>query len=57
MTLSHVTHKSAFTFRKLLFPSQISVTEKEQMIKSLGLESESLYFRSVAQTFLFSGFS
>jgi hypothetical protein len=45
MTLSHVTHKSAFTFRKLLFPSQISVTEKEQMIKSLNLEFESLYFQ------------
>jgi hypothetical protein len=45
MTLSHVTHKSAFTFRKLLFPSQKSVTEKEQMIKSLSLEFESLYFQ------------
>jgi hypothetical protein len=45
MTLSRVTHKSTFTFRKLLFPSQISVTEKEQMIKSLSLEFESLYFQ------------
>ncbi|QKX64187.1 uncharacterized protein TRUGW13939_11360 [Talaromyces rugulosus] len=45
MTLSHVTHKSAFTFRKLLFPNQISFTEKEQMIKSLSLEFESLYFQ------------
>jgi hypothetical protein len=45
MTLSHVTHKLTFNFRKLLFPSQISVTEKEQMIKSLSLEFESLYFQ------------
>lgn len=45
MTLSHVTHKLAFTFRKLLFPNQISVTEKEQMIKSLSFEFESLYFQ------------
>jgi hypothetical protein len=45
MTLSHVTHQLAFTFRKLLFPSQISVTEKEQMIKSLSLKFESLYFQ------------
>ncbi len=45
MTLSHVTHKSTFTFRKLLFPSQISVAEKEQMIESLSLEFESLYFQ------------
>ncbi|KAH8693660.1 fungal-specific transcription factor domain-containing protein [Talaromyces proteolyticus] len=45
MTLSHVTHKLAFTFRKLLFPNQISFTEKEQMIKSLSLELESLYFQ------------
>jgi hypothetical protein len=43
--MSHVTHKSAFTFRKLLFPSQISVTEKEQMIEALSLEFESLYFQ------------
>ncbi|KAK9485322.1 fungal-specific transcription factor domain-containing protein [Lipomyces starkeyi] len=45
MTLSHVTHKSTFTFRKLLFPSQISVAEKGQMIESLSLEFESLYFQ------------
>jgi hypothetical protein len=45
MTLSHVTHKSTLTFRKLLFPSQISVAEKEQMIESLSLEFESLYFQ------------
>jgi hypothetical protein len=45
MTLSRVTHKSTFTFRKLLFPNQISVTEKEQMIESLSLEFESLYFQ------------
>ena len=45
MTLSHVTHKATFTFRKLLLPSQISVAEKEQMIESLSLEFESLYFQ------------
>lgn len=45
MTLSHVTHKLTFTFRKLLFPSQISVTEKEQAVNSLSLEFESLYFQ------------
>ena len=56
MTLSHVTHKLAFTFRKLLFPSQISVTEKEQMVKSLALNLSHSTFRSVTQTFPFSGF-
>ncbi|KAE8555772.1 hypothetical protein EYB25_000470 [Talaromyces marneffei] len=45
MTLSHITHKLAFIFRKLLFPNQISFTEKEQMIKSLSHEFESLYFQ------------
>ena len=45
MTLSHITNKSAFVFRKLLFPNQISLTEKEQMVKSLHFEFESLYFQ------------
>ena len=45
MTLSHITHKLLFTFRKFLFPSQISATEKEQMVKSLSVEFESLYFQ------------
>jgi hypothetical protein len=45
MTLSHITHKLAFIFRKLLFPNQISFTEKEQMIKNLSHEFESLYFQ------------
>lgn len=45
MTLSLITHKLAFVFRKLLFPNQISFTEKEQMIKSLSFEFESLYFQ------------
>lgn len=45
MTLSHVTHKSLFTFRKLLFPSHISATQKEQMVVNLSLEFESQYFQ------------
>ncbi|KKO97077.1 fungal specific transcription factor domain-containing protein [Trichoderma harzianum] len=45
ITLSHITHKLAFIFRKLLFPNQISFTEKEQMIKNLSNEFESLFFQ------------
>ena len=45
MTLSHVTHKLAFTLRKFLFSSQIGVTEKEQMVESLSVEFESLFFQ------------
>jgi hypothetical protein len=45
MTLSHITHKLAFIFRKLLFPNQISFTEKEQMIKNLSHELESLFLQ------------
>ena len=44
MVLTYVTHKLVCIFQKLLFPGETSIMHKEQLIKTLSHELESLYF-------------